>query len=787
MTPGTFAVARLLAATSLRRWWNRYSAFARKRKGQRDATARKGGRSLVMLALLGSLFLVQAFMLSYQFSLTVARAVESRDGRIPPVETHPGTDAAPDDENPAIGLGDPADSVHRYPRFGDRAWVRTAPADAVVRCFAVLLSVLTLALLFVGLGTGNNELSQVGWSMEWLFGFPVPTRALLLAKAGEYALTAIFAWFTLFPISTTMLWNAGWGAWGLLGGLGLTLMVAGGIASVRVLVETTLRKRFALHGIKNVQAGCTLIGMLLMFGVFALVIRGTDAELLLVAGDAVGDALLLGPVGSAAGVVQHPAYALLFVAWILGVVGLCLRGAEALVASGLVSEGGPYQGTRRTVRASRRIGGILSKDLRLLARDRNLLMQTLVIPLVIVGFQFVVNPLLASASHPRSVAVLAYGIAAYVVAFGGLRILVAEQNALWLLFSLPTRLDRLLRRKTIIWGVAASGYAVAVLAYAWRPSASMGMVDWMAPVLALAGVFFCAFLAGAIGTIGFDPFQTELSRKIPPELSLLYMAIAAIYGYGVAVADLWGQLRFAVLTLFLVLALWDRVRRRVPYLLDPTAVPPRRIEIGDGLIAAFVFAFVQVLVGAIAAAQGARASFAIALAYGVAGLVTLLLSLYGLWRARVRLLLPRVGIRPVRPGAILAGLATGLVVAAAALGYLHVMRQVPIYRHALDAAAGLDSTSRILLTVVAVGMAPVFEEFLFRGLLFRGLIRTMRLPSAVIASALVFAIIHPAPSFPTVLLLGVATALLFHRTKALWAPIAAHAAYNAVVTFAQFS
>jgi membrane protease YdiL (CAAX protease family) len=763
--PDTFTVVRILAATSMRRWWNRVGAFYRKKKkDERGATARKGGRSTVTLVLVGLLFFFQSFMLSYNYVHLVVDRVEQRY----------------EETETVIEEYDVVD-------FGDRVWVRSAPPEAVLGPFALLLSVLFLALLFIGLGTGNSELSQVGWSMEWLFTFPVPTRALLIAKAGEYALTAIFTWFTFFPLSSTILWNAGWGAWGLLIGGASTLLVAGAIASLRLLIETALRKKWALHGIKNFQAICTLLGMLLFFVALGMLSGGRVPDLVLGVSEVVGAPLMLGPAAAVLGIALHPGYALLVIGWTVGIMLLSFRRAEVLLKDGLLSAGGPYQGSRAQAQPSRRIGGILSKDLRLLARDRAFLVQSLVIPIVIVAFQFIVNPSFSEASSPRAVATLAFGIAAYVLAFGGFRVMVAEQNALWLLYSLPQRLDRLLRRKTLLWGIAACIYAFAVLAYAWRPREHMRIEDWLAPLLAVGGVFLCAFLAGAMGTIGFDPNEKELSKKVHPEWSMLYMAIAAIYGFGIYQADLWHLLALNALTLFLVYAVWDRVRRQLPYLLDPTAMPPRRIEIGDGLVAAFVFFFVQQLVLVIAFNAGASPAVAIAFGYGIASLVTVLLSLWVLWRVRVRRLFPDLGFRAPRPLPVLAGLASGLALGAAALGYIEWLSHSPVYRRAMEATAEFDVGSRIVLGLVFVVFAPLFEEFLFRGLLFRGFCRSLRTPFAVLGSALIFALVHPAPSFPPVFALGVITAVLLHRTGVLWAPIAAHMAYNAVVTFAQFT
>jgi len=772
--PGTLAVIRILAATSVRRYWNRVGAMFRKRKQGRDATARKGGRSTVVLAIAGLLFLSQAFFLSYQFTLTVSQAVEKRDG----------VEKAPKKDSTALPEG--VDIPEPLP-WGARAWPATAPPDAAVRCYALMLTLLVLALVFIGIGTGQAELSQVGWSMEWLFGFPVPARTLLVAKAGEYALTAVFAWLTLFPLTSVMLWNGGWGVWGAFGGAAVTFLAASAIGSVRVLVETFLRKRFALTTVKNVQATCTLAGMLLFFVAIAFVMRSVHTEFLLAVSDAVGTALLLGPAGAAVGALLHPAFGALFVVWIACIGFACLRAAERLVSTGLLSAGGPYQGTRAAARPSRPIGGILSKDFRLLLRDRNLLVQTLVVPLLIVGFQFVINPSFGAASEPRLVAALAYGIAAYVVAFGGLRVLVSEQNALWLLYSLPPRLDRMLRKKAVVWGVVGACYALAVLAYRWRPEPGMEVEQWISPLFAVGGVFLCAFLAGAMGTMGFDPFERELSHKISNEWSMLYMGVAGIFGLGLARGDLWNLLQVFTLTLFLVYALWNRVQRRVPYLLDPTALPERRVEIADGLIAAFLFLFVQVLAFAAARAGGTGPALAIALSFGVAGVVTVLLSSYALWRFGVRGLVEDLGIRVPRPGPVALGVAAGGALGAMALLYLRVFDEDYFFRQAMENVAGLDATARWLLVGTMVVLAPLLEEFLYRGLLFRGFCRGMRVPYAVLGSALIFALLHPAASFPPVFALGAVAAWLLHWTGVLWAPIAAHMTYNAVVVYAQWS
>lgn len=83
-----------------------------------------------------------------------------------------------------------------------------------------------------------------------------------------------------------------------------------------------------------------------------------------------------------------------------------------------------------------------------------------------------------------------------------------------------------------------------------------------------------------------------------------------------------------------------------------------------------------------------------------------------------------------------------------------------------------------MLTVVC---APLAEEYLFRGLLFRALDREWGGCRAIFGSAGFFAIYHPPGSWIPVFTLGVINAWLFRYGRTLWPCIAAHAAYNFMV------
>jgi len=91
-----------------------------------------------------------------------------------------------------------------------------------------------------------------------------------------------------------------------------------------------------------------------------------------------------------------------------------------------------------------------------------------------------------------------------------------------------------------------------------------------------------------------------------------------------------------------------------------------------------------------------------------------------------------------------------------------------------------DLKHRAAVVFMAVIVAPVGEEVLFRGY-FYGVIRRYggRVP-ALLTSSLLFAAIHVhLPSLLGLGILAVILCLLYERTSSLWAPITMHAAFNA--------
>lgn len=96
-----------------------------------------------------------------------------------------------------------------------------------------------------------------------------------------------------------------------------------------------------------------------------------------------------------------------------------------------------------------------------------------------------------------------------------------------------------------------------------------------------------------------------------------------------------------------------------------------------------------------------------------------------------------------------------------------------------------DPHHRMAVILMAVIVAPVAEEIIFRGY-FYGVIRRFggRIP-ALLTSSLLFAAIHVhLPSMLGLGLLAVILCLLYERTGSLWATMTMHAAFNATTVAA---
>ncbi|MGZ5200559.1 MAG: CPBP family glutamic-type intramembrane protease [Telluria sp.] len=658
---------------------------------------------------------------------------------------------------------------------------------------ALLLIVSFLAPL------GSREIASADWDLEWLVTLPVRRPTLLAARIAERSVANPFGLFALFPPAATLAWFAGhrWGApvVGLAGALAL-LPIA---AVLRTIADTGLRMRLAPSKLRNLQALCSVGSLPFMYLAMSFGMPSGVAVMKALQGH-IPAWLMWTPPGLVVEAItaNTRSGSMMAIALLLAQVALCVALGMGLLARQL-RHGVVASGERESARskappvsaASGRAGFlerllprsvIQRRELRLLARDRNFLVQSLLMPVVIVGGQFVLSgspgAFARLAASPVALGLTAWGISAYMLMLSALQTLNNEGQALWMLYTFPRPIASVLKEKAQMWAALALVYPVAVLAlgifaaphFDWRTLSTFAIV--------LAGIPVYSTIAVALGVFACDPLSQDVRQKVRPSYVYLYMLLSGMYGYAIY-AEKWVQsVVVVVLTAGLALALWQKARDALPYLLDPAAAPPPRVSTADGMMAAMLF-FVLQAAAFLLCTRGldVETGPAVVMAFLAAGAFVYAVVRLTYWRTKT------IGVPGVLAGrgghAIAWGLAGGLAAACVGVGYLHVLRTTAWWPE-LQAGAGSGIDARWLLPL-AVLLAPLFEEFIFRGLVFGGLRRSMPLAPSMVMSAGLFAIVHPPVSMLPVFVLGLCTAWVYDRSKGLLAPMLVHAVYNAVV------
>ncbi len=667
--------------------------------------------------------------------------------------------------------------------------------EAMTRGLTMEWSLLLIVAILGALAT--RELSQADWDLEWLVTLPMRMPLLLWSRLMERTIANPIGLLTLLPAGTLTAWISGyrWTA-PLVAAVAIVplLLLA---ALIRTLIDTGLRMSLSPSRLRNLQAVLSVLSVLLLYLVISI---GLPQPLAFVMNwarqfPAWGCWLPPGLVVKAINAPDVPtamrlAFALIFevgaAVWIglallsfqlrNGVVAASSRETGRTAARAVVSETRP--------RPRFLLGTVVQRrELKLLGRDRSFLVQTLVLPVVIVFSQIVFQGRLHSATlsstSNATVASIAFGIAAYTLMMSAFQTLNSEGGALWLLFTIPRSLESVLREKAQLWGLLALAYplAVFVIAVIIKRHADIELIGFAAIVL--LGVPIYAAIAAALGVFGCDPLAQEVRTKLRPTYVYLYMMLAGLYTYAIFASEWWQKIVVIVLSGLLSLALWQKARDELPYLLDPAASPPARVSASDGIIAAMMFFVVQGITLAIfMAATHHMSGKAMITAYSIAGAMTYALFRLVYWRSKTQ------GIPRIFAAGVLKaggwGVGAGLAAALAGAVYLFALRRLDLLQDVMsESARGLSAN--IWIPLLAVVAAPIFEEFIFRGLIFGGLRRSVDALPAILASAAVFAIVHPPASMIPVFGLGLCAALAYDRTKMLLAPMIAHGIYNAAI------
>ena len=428
------------------------------------------------------------------------------------------------------------------------------------------------------------------------------------------------------------------------------------------------------------------------------------------------------------------------------------------------------------------------KELLWFWRDRGAVVQVILIPLTLAAFQaFNLNGLVQAAGRSW------YAVAGMAVLFGtyflfilGPRSLTSEGPALWIPLTWPRGLESLLKAKARLWWAISTvivGIALGGAVYLFPAD------GWRIALVGLGWFLFSGSLAEKAVTLVVPPSNSGEPEPLPA--GRRWAASLGTFTFAAGIISQQWALAFSgvVYSWLTSAAMWQNFRARLPYLFDPWSEKlPAPPTVMHAMVA--ISALMEIMAIPLALVLGiwGNEQFVLirSIGYGVVGFAALVYMDSWLSERGVKTVdvwfWPGPKRNPVIWGASSAGL--GLVLGLAGWGYMAGMQRCPGVGEAFHEAMQylLDyPDQRVWLLGIGLLLAPVTEEYFFRGLLYRALDREWGGWKAVVASSCFFAIYHPPTSWLPVFFVGCVNAVLFKRSGALWPCLVVHAVYNAIV------
>lgn len=475
------------------------------------------------------------------------------------------------------------------------------------RSLSLLFALWIPLIVFLALGVNNKDLGQVEWSFEWLYTFPVSARALFVSKVFVYSFLDQMVWWLLFPFAVLVYIAGGSGYAAVPFGLAATLYLAIPAGCICTVVEVALRKFLSLDRLKNAQALFTVLGTVCLLIFYVCMFSPQIATVLVHRAASMPELMIWNPFflplmagNPALRGWRHELFVPAMIGGTFAAIFFAALGSEWLTRDGLIKAGGPYQGARSHAQGRIHdtwLRGIGAQEMLLLRRDRNLLVQVLMVPLLVPAYYLLIDPHLRSAltGNFRRAAMVAFIVGAYSYVSSAMPLLTREDKTLWLLLSFPRSLVSMLLNKAMFWAVVGLLYGGTVLVLLVHFSPHLHVTSWGYVFLVFYGIALYAFIASGIGVLATNVLETERRAQMRVSMVYLYFVLTAMYANIFYSASLWTSLGQLVLSTLLAFALWQKVKDIAPYLLDPTQWPPRTISLADGMIAALSFFVAQPL------------------------------------------------------------------------------------------------------------------------------------------------------------------------------------------------
>jgi ABC-2 type transport system permease protein len=661
---------------------------------------------------------------------------------------------------------------------------------AALKTLGLFFLLVNLAATCLALGLMNKSLANDGPDLIWLFQFPVSRPVLFVAKLLEYAFDNPIILIVNLVLSTVFLMECGCAfaqATCLATLLALTAALSAG--AVRLAAEVWMLDRCSRKSRSAIISLTAVTGSAVMMFLLGCANSQPVMNSLSAASHLIPDGLLWSPFSLGFG--PQIGRGLTMLSWLppLGMSAILCGGAiwlaTTLTSRGLAcrnSTAPRHSEPSRNAVGAAMFRGVVLKELLQMRRRPGYVIQILVTPVIILamlyaqGFQAATHFLTGSAG---SVCAAIFAGTIYLLSIAASQTLAGELKTLWFLQCQPRSLADSIRTKARVWGAIGTGLAIAITAgaatvrWADRWDVLVRVPAMAASTWLLAEVVFGSLALGA--TIVSE--QRIRFRSTAMFLPLLIGADAAKAIYD---GSPWQQIIYVAWLLALRVALRQKQLAELGWLSEPVESPPKKLDVLHGLIAVLGFLSIRDFLAPCLASAGLDPTAAITGAY--CGSSLLVSAVCWSWLRRNRLsILPTA-----RPTSVWRPLVAGLLAACCvAIACVPVMREFATSAGSAlviwNSTSGMANYPTLFLVGMVVIVAPLFEEWIFRGMLYQSLRRSTGIAASVALTTLLFAAIHPLISCIGVVPLGITTAIVAERTKRLWPSIAIHMAYNAVV------
>lgn len=658
----------------------------------------------------------------------------------------------------------------------------------------VILSMIVLTVFFNA--TMGKELAAPEWDLEWLYTLPMPFSTLIFTRIIERTIVNPAAIYFLLIFLTVLGFHLNFGYLSFVVGIVGMLLLSFLISIFRTVLDTGLRMVWQPSRLKNIQAAITVVSMFFLIALISPML--SNQSILFRIARTFEFSLIWNPASltinalTAATFSNAMPYLFGLIFEIAIVYALSYQFLKSVLKKGVTVSGARSAQKRGAIAIPfkfefwlRLFSPLQLKELKLLIRDKNMALQTVFMPLIIVGVQLLV----VGEGHWKTwftakysiLAATAFGIGTYSLVFSALTIFNTEGGALWMLYTVPEKIENLIKQKLYLWLSVALFYPLVIFAINFGLTREIDLSSLGFIILTLLGVAIMSVVAVCFSLFGFSvPADDAATAKPNLTLSYLFMIIAAFYGTAIAIDDLWLKIVLLILITAMSLSLVQKARDHIPFLLDKAAMPPPTVSLSDGLIATLAFLMLQNITMFLLVIGRKVQARHISISYAAAGIIVVGVLSLVYWRKKTSNVPLIFSSKPWAQQfkSVSLGFILGCVSGMLGIGYLWLCRSNGAFADELQTNIHLGERSPLWIAFLVLIAAPLVEEFLFRGIIFSGLKRSWSTLASALLSAAIFASIHPPVSVMPVFVVGLATAYVYERTQILAAPMMTHITYN---------